>query len=298
MKKQIYLADRFAGTDEPVLINGESGSGISMLAESIHKASVRRDGPFVRVYAWVYEKEHFEKQFFGQEADWSGDVTEKPGLVEKASGGTLLLRKVGAISKPAQMKLLALLQTGRYRRHGVAQEREADFRLITASRSDLLPRVEAGDFVEDLLVHINTNHLAIPPLRERSCDIIPLAEHFLRLAKDKGAKPVRLSQELVDLLMEYRWPGNVSELKEMIEDGAITEQQEELGFHSLSPIARGRLDPEFERGEHLSKPWTLKEVEKEHIRKMLRLHEGDLAACAETLGISYEDLKSKVENGD
>jgi transcriptional regulator with PAS, ATPase and Fis domain len=213
------LAGRGAATHLPLLILGETGVGKDVLAAHIHKASPRKQGPFVRINCGALSESLLESELFGhQRGAFTGADQSKPGLLEVADGGSVFLDEIGELPLRTQVKLLHVLETSQVTRVGSTKVQRIDVRFIAATNRELARDVQAGRFRKDLYFRLNTLCLEIKPLRERPADILPLVRHFLRRACANNGVPVpELLPETIRHLEEYRWPGNVRELKNAID---------------------------------------------------------------------------------
>jgi two-component system nitrogen regulation response regulator NtrX len=213
------LIARVAGTDARVLITGESGTGKELVAAAIHDASPRSDKPFVRVNCAAIPRDLVESEMFGHERGaFTGATQSRTGRFELAHGGTLFMDEVGDLSAEAQAKLLRAIELGEIQRVGGARSIRVDVRIIAATNQDLARAVETGAFREDLYFRLNVVPIAMPPLRERREDIIPLVRHFTeRQRRATGHPPREWSSGALAVLREYHWPGNVRELANAVE---------------------------------------------------------------------------------
>lgn len=210
-ERAIALACQVARSDLPVLITGPNGSGKEKIAEIIQANSPAKNGPFIALNCGALPGELIEAELFGAEAGaYTGANKAREGKFEAADGGTLFLDEIGNLPLAGQMKLLRVLETGRYERLGSNRERHAKVRVISATNADLQTMIREGSFREDLYYRLNTVEIALPALAERPGDIGPLAEHFLA-----GEKP--LSTQARDALQRHAWPGNVRELRNVLQ---------------------------------------------------------------------------------
>ncbi len=216
-------AAQVAATETTVLITGESGTGKEVLARFIHGASPRAAGPFLAVNCAALPEPLLESELFGHERGaFTGATHARPGLIERAAGGVLLLDEVGELSPGAQAKLLRVLQEREFQRLGATRVQRADVRVIGATHRDLRTMVERGLFREDLFYRLHVFAIALPPLRERPDDVLPLAEALLEdIGRQLGRRQAGLSREAVPALLGYPWPGNVRELRNVLERAAI-----------------------------------------------------------------------------
>ena len=232
LKHIVRQIDLVARTEASVLILGETGTGKELVAHEIHHRSLRKDGSLVRVNCASVPRELFESEFFGHSRGaFTGAMKDRAGRFETAEGGTLFLDEVGEIPLDIQNKLLRVLQEKRYERVGEDRTRLADVRILAATNRDLKKEVAAGRFREDLFYRLNVFPIQVPPLRERMDDIPSLAKHFVELsAKDlKCAKP-RLTRAAIAQLQGYDWPGNIRELRNLIERAVILARGGALDF--------------------------------------------------------------------
>jgi len=223
LKQVVSQIDVVAPTEASVLILGETGTGKELVAHEIHRRSARKDGPLVRVNCASIPRELFESEFFGHvRGSFTGAVKDRAGRFETAEGGTIFLDEVGEIPLDIQNKLLRILQEKRYERVGDDRTRRADVRVMAATNRDLKKEAAAGRFREDLYYRLNVFPVQVPPLRERMDDIPSLAKHFVDLSTRelKCAKP-RLTRAAVTELQSYDWPGNIRELRNVIERAVI-----------------------------------------------------------------------------
>jgi transcriptional regulator with GAF, ATPase, and Fis domain len=225
--------DAVAPTPANVLILGESGVGKEMVARAIHDRSERADKPLVKVNCASIPKELFESEFFGHvKGAFTGAHRDRVGRLQLADGGTVFLDEVGEIPLDQQGKLLRALQEREFERVGDERTIKVDVRVVAATNRDLEAEVQAGRFREDLYYRLGVFPILVPPLRDRREDIGPLAEHFLaRTCADLGRDPMAWSKQQVNQLMRHRWPGNIRELRNVIERAVI-----------LSSGGRARLD--------------------------------------------------------
>jgi PAS domain S-box-containing protein len=226
LKKMLARLEAVAQTGASVLIHGESGVGKELVAHVIHAASGRRDGPLVKVNCAAVPHELFESEFFGHvKGAFTGAHRDRVGRFQLADGGTIFLDEVGEIPLSLQSKLLRVLQEGEYERVGDEQTHTVDVRLIAATNRDLDQAVADGRFREDLFYRLSVFPIEVPPLRERGDDVVQLALHFLeRTCQDFGHRPLTLSRQQAALLKQYDWPGNIRELKNVIERAVILSQ--------------------------------------------------------------------------
>jgi transcriptional regulator with GAF, ATPase, and Fis domain len=219
----VKQATQVAETDTTVLLTGESGTGKEVAARYIHRASARRTGPFVALNCAALPEQLLESELFGYERGaFTGAQNAKPGQIELAAGGTLFLDEVAEMSPSAQAKFLRVLQEREFQRLGGTRVLKANVRVIAATNRDLRKAMERGDFREDLYYRLRVFDIRIPPLRERTADILPLSEAFLdEIGKSFGRPPAGMTRDAQDALLRHRWPGNVRELRNALERAAI-----------------------------------------------------------------------------
>ncbi len=236
----LELVNKVAKTEATVLILGESGTGKELIARAIHEQSSRRHGSFVAINCGALPEGLLESELFGHiKGSFTGADRNKRGLFEEASEGSLFLDEISETTPALQVKLLRALQEGEIRRVGDNHPVKVSGRLIAASNKDLKELVSAGKFRDDLYYRLKVFPIEIPPLRERSEDILPLAEHFLRKAQKKIAGIAkRFSPEAAQALKNYSWPGNVRELEHTVERILILASEDEVGLNDIPPEIR------------------------------------------------------------
>lgn len=291
--RMLELAKRVAPRESSVLLLGESGTGKELLAQAIHDMSPRAAAPFVAVECSGLTETLFESEMFGYEkGSFTGAVGRKIGLVEAAHGGTLFLDEVGDIPLSLQVKLLRLLEAGTYRRIGGVEPLSADFRLIAATHRDLAEMVRDGSFRQDLYFRLNIFPIPLPPLRERREDIPALAERLL-MRIEPGRK-VKIGMEAMDCLMRQNFPGNVRELRNMLERALI--------LADGNTILPGHL-PAMDGTTGEKKPSTttpfdeivpLEILEQRYLAWAAANFHGDRKTLADRLGVSERTLYRKL----
>ncbi|WP_232830139.1 sigma-54-dependent transcriptional regulator [Lewinella sp. IMCC34191] len=289
----VKQARRVAGTQASVLITGESGTGKELIAEAIHGASHRSEGPFVAVNLGGVPEGLFESELFGHKAGAFTDArADRKGRFELAAGGTLFLDEIGDLAPAAQVKLLRVLQERQYERLGESQSRPTDVRIISATSRNLPSMVAAGTFREDLLYRINLIHLHLPPLRERPGDILPLANHFLDSARRRYDRPkLELSKEAQSWLRRQTFPGNIRQLQNLIERTAILSPEENISAEQLQRQSGG---PGV-ASNFAPSGITLEQMEIKMIRTALARNDGEITATARELGLTRAALYRRIE---
>ncbi|MEP6939359.1 MAG: sigma-54 dependent transcriptional regulator [Rudaea sp.] len=281
MERLIELACRVARADAPVLITGPNGAGKERIAEIVHYNSAVKDGPFVTVNCGALPSELIEAELFGAEAGaYTGANKAREGRFEAADGGTLVLDEIGNLPLSGQMKLLRILETGKFERLGSSKTREVKVRVLSSTNADLSAMIHAGTFREDLFYRLNVIELALVPLAERPDDILPLAEHFVAAAGD-----ATLSDGARVAMLAHGWPGNVRELKNSIQrasllcrDGLIQPADLGLVARSGGPIRAAAVEPD-----------------RAAIEASLARAKGVISQAAAELGLSRQALYRRME---
>lgn len=287
---------RVAPTNAPVLITGESGTGKELIAEAIHRQSKRANGPFVKVNLGGISSSLFESEMFGhKKGSFTDAKTDRIGRFELAKGGTIFLDEIGELSLASQVKLLRVLQDQTYEVLGDSHTRRTDVRVVCATNADLQSMVKEHTFREDLFYRINLINLRLPPLRERREDIPLLVEHFLREACLANNVPVvTASYEAIAYLQTLPFPGNIRELKNLVERALLmhdpkSEKLSAADFAAPShPAAVPSASPEGPAA-------TLDDLERTAIAACIQKHSGNLSLVAKELGISRGALYRKIE---
>jgi DNA-binding NtrC family response regulator len=306
--------------DATVLILGETGTGKSVLARRIHAIGSRAKGPFVDVNCAGLTREFAESELFGHERGaFTGAHASKAGLFDAADRGTLFLDEIGDVDLAVQPKIIKALEEKRFRRMGDVRERSADVRLIAATHHDLLRSIAEKTFRADLYYRISTVTLTVPPLRHRREDILPLAESMI--ARTRGPR-VAVSERAADKLLEHRWPGNIRELKNVIERALLIRKGAEIDADDIRfdtsrqssvrvlasppPAAPASSPPSEELGVAAppstrllsadASSATREELEREHIRVALEAEGGRVEAAARRLGIPRSTLYWKLKH--
>ena len=308
MQRVCGLIEAIAGTSSTVLITGESGTGKEVAARAIHRLSTRADRPFVAINCGALTETLLESELFGHvKGAFTGAMTAKRGLIEEADKGTIFLDELGEMSPLMQVKLLRVLQERRFRRVGGTEEIAADIRVIAATNRDLGKMVAEGTFREDLYYRVNVIPMALPPLRARIDDIPLLAQHFLaRSAADMGREVAGLSPEAIDVLVRYRWPGNIRELENAMERAVALERSTLVQVSSLpehilarvsgAPVGEYRPDDEASSvrafpAEGFQLEQHVRDLEREYIAEALRRADGVKMRAAELLGMSFRSFR-------
>ena len=288
MRKALETALKAAQSEATVLLLGETGTGKSVLAREIHRRSRRPDGAFVTVSCPSLSKELLESELFGHvKGAFTGAHQDTMGKVATADGGTLFLDEIGELPWAIQARLLRLLQERDYERVGENIPRHADVRIISATNRDLAKAVAEGAFREDLYYRLNVISLRMPPLRERAADIERLALVYLNFVASHTGKSVRtFAPAAVEALRNYSWPGNLRELRNVIERAVILSDHERIEVDDLSDIVRSPSEV------RLGGKFTLEQIEAEHIRRLVASHR-TLEEVADILQIDPATLYRK-----
>ncbi len=288
MEKAFEVAFKAAGTDATVLLLGESGTGKSVLARAIHQRSSRTGGAFVTVSCPSLTRELLQSELFGHvKGAFTGAIAETLGKVAAAEAGTLFLDEIGDLPLEIQAKLLRLLQEREYERVGETKPRYADVRVIAASNRDLAKTVKAGTFREDLYYRLNVISIVLPPLRDRLNDVEGLAMAHLRSVANQCDKQVdRISPEALDVIKRYNWPGNIRELRNIIERAVILSSGHQIEANDLADM----IEPDSET--RVGGKVTLEELETEHMKKVIA-NSRTLEEAAGVLGIDAATLYRK-----
>ena len=296
MQQIMTLIQQVAQNDATVLIEGESGTGKELMARYIHHSGLRGGGPFVAINCGALPENLLESELFGHvKGAFTGAIKDKKGLFEAADGGTLLLDEIGETSPSFQVKLLRVLEDGTFRRVGGTTELRADVRIIAASNKDLGRLVQKGDFRRDLYYRLKVIPLYLPPLRKRTADIKPLAEHFVsHYISHMGRRQMSLSAEAIDRLKAHTWPGNVRELENAIERALIFCQGEEIRAVDLPLEVCTPPIGEFDSSE-ITGDMSLETMEQAHLRRVLEYCQWNRSRAARELGIGYNTLWRKMK---
>lgn len=285
---------RVAGTDATVLITGETGTGKELVAEAIHRASGRANGPLVKVNCAALVETLLLSELFGHEKGaFTGASARRRGRFEVAEGGTLFLDEIGELSLAVQVKLLRVLEEDAVVRLGTNTPTPVDVRIVTATNKELEEEIRASRFRQDLFYRLNVVRLQLPPLRGRSDDVRLLAAHFARLHAERNGKPVPgLTGAATDALSAYPWPGNVRELENTIERAVVLDRDGVLDVDDLpSPIASSDAEA---RSVTIQLGTPLEEIERIVIQETLRMTKGDKRLAAQLLGIATRTIYRKI----
>ncbi len=298
MRNIARMVEQVAPSTATILITGESGTGKEVIADAIHAASPRRLKPLIKVSCAALPDTLLESELFGYEKGaFTGANTRKEGRFELADGGTLFLDEIGEVSPALQVKLLRVLQDGKFERLGATRTINADVRILAATNKDLHKEVEEKRFREDLFYRLNVINIRIPPLRDRKEDVQLLAMHFLKYYSDKNNKPIEsFTEEAMLALSSYDWPGNVRELENAIERAVVFTNGKQIPLSVLpqgvSAFAESRHSLTFKIGT------PLRELERKAIDITLHHTRGDKNMAARLLGIATRTIYRHLEKLD
>jgi DNA-binding NtrC family response regulator len=317
LRDAMHVARKAAGSDARVLLYGESGTGKELLAYQIHRWSRRAKRPFVRVNCAAIAESLFESEMFGhRKGAFTGATEDRAGQFAAADGGTLALDEVGTLAPDSQAKLLRVLESGEYTPVGDSRVRRADVRVIAITNEELRERVKAGSFREDLFFRLNVVPVALPPLRERKEDLPELADYLLlQIARRDGGPRRRCDARALEILKNHDWPGNIRELRNVLEQAAIFAETPvipastlaaileggmlgaapppEPGEPGAEPAAAGSTGPAIagvELGDDLTLRTKTEEFQRVVIREALSRSHGRRSECARLLGIDARNL--------
>lgn len=293
MRQVAEESDRISGSQCPVLISGETGSGKGVLARWLHDHSPRAEDPFVDLNCAGFGRELLESELFGYEAGaFTGALQRKIGLLEVAQRGTVFLDEIGDMDLQIQPKLLKVLEEKQFRRLGDVQERQLDVRLISASHADLSDLIREKKFRNDLYFRLSTVVIRMPALRERAEDIPLLAQHFFEhMAVDMGRIHLHLSERTIETLRCYSWPGNIRELKNVMERAVLlasgdTIQPKDLRLDYVASVSDNSVD---------QTRLTFREAQRLHLERALTTENWNVSRAATRLGMTRSSLYNKIK---
>lgn len=293
MTTVLSLVRKVINVPSSILIYGESGTGKELIARAIHFNSIRKDKPFIAVNCSAIPEGLLESELFGYvKGAFTGAHADKMGLFEAAKGGTIFLDEVETMSKNLQVKLLRVLQDGTFFKVGTPHPLTVDVRIIAATNQDLEDAVRSKQFREDLYYRLKVIRIELPSLRERVEDIPLLVRYFMNKSSKKMDKNIRrISDDAMDILINYAWPGNIRELENTIERAVVISETDEIHKEDL-PVEIATLYSDSKRD------WTLKNIgkriEREHIQKVLNLVGGNKMEAAKLLGLDTTTLWRKL----
>ena len=309
--QQIQAAiEHVSTTDSTVLVTGESGTGKELVARAVHYASMRSDGPLVRINSGALTPSLLESELFGHvKGSFTGAIEDRQGLFALADGGTLFLDEIGELANETQVKLLRVLENGEYLPVGGREVLTCNVRLVAATNRDLMTMVKAGDFREDLYYRLAVIPLHLPPLRDRVEDIPLLAGHLLARHAVKMRRGITgFTQDALDAMLAHPWPGNIRELDNRIQRGAAMTASGDIGydvlFSDLTTRPLGGVKTEIKPGDELRARIGLRECidlereladyERSLMEAALTVTDDNLTEAAKLLGISFRQIRYKV----
>lgn len=282
MRALFASLNRIAGANVTVLIEGETGTGKDLVAETLHNASPRASGPFVPVDCGALPPTMIESELFGhKKGAFTGAASDRPGLIEAADGGTLFLDEMGELPKEIQPKLLRVLEKRETRRVGENTTRRVDVRVIAATNRKLLAEVQAGNFREDLFYRLAVARVTVPALRERRDDILPLAAHFIREAGGRGLEDLPPNAD--SMLLNHTWPGNVRELRNVVQR-LLVDPGARVTEHTPTPSAGDPFGLDLKK----ARKGVLLTFERDYIKEVLRRCGGNVVKAATHAGVSRQ----------
>ena len=296
MREAVRLAERVAATDANVLVTGESGAGKDALAFHIHSSSDRASQSFVKIDCATLPSDLLEAELFGYERGAFTSAHEaKPGRLEAAHKGTLVLDEIAYLSVDSQAKLLRVIENREFERLGGRRTIRVDARLIALTNVNLADAVKRRDFREDLFYRLNVVHIVIPSLRERSADLPRLTQSFLKTYAAKHGREISgIASGALSLLKEYEFPGNVRELANTIERAVIISSGKRIEISDLPESVRAAVHVQRKRRQ----PLSLAELETEYVAEMLAATNGNKTEAARILGISRKNLYERLARLD
>jgi Nif-specific regulatory protein len=296
MMNDLYgLIEKVAPINTTVMIRGESGVGKELIAEAIHRASARKNGPFIKVNCSALPETLIESELFGHEkGSFTGANTQHAGRFEMADGGTIFLDEIGDVPQSIQVKLLRVLQQRQFERVGGTKTLDINVRVITATNRNLEEMIKENTFREDFYYRINVFPIYVPALRERRADIPILVDHFIdKLNRINGTAVKRITSGALDLLMMYHWPGNIRELENVIERAMVLSSDNVIRSYTLPPTLQTAASSGTSSKGTLNN--VLEKVEKQMILDTLIATRGNSAKAAQTLGITERIMGLRIQ---
>ncbi|MEP7258181.1 MAG: sigma-54 dependent transcriptional regulator [Flavitalea sp.] len=292
----IDLAVKVAASDTSVLLTGETGTGKEVFAQAIHQSSARNNKSFVAINCAAISKDLMESELFGHKAGaFTGAIKSSKGIFEEANNGTVFLDEIGEMPYDLQAKLLRVLETGELIKVGENKPVKVNIRLISATNRDLQKEIESGNFRQDLFYRIAVFQITLPSLKDRASDIEELANHFVADLSVKANKKIsRISKEYAEALNQHNWPGNIRELKNVIERSVILEDSDSLSLKTL-PLEIQSAASSIPSSSKVLSAFDLASAEKIHIQKVLNYSKGNKTETAKLLNIALTTLYRKIE---
>lgn len=296
MRKIYDLIERISDTSSNVLITGESGTGKELVAKAIHYNGIRKEGPFIAVNCAAIPETLLESELFGYKKGAFTDAkTDKRGLIFEANEGTLFLDEITEMPLTLQAKLLRMIEEKEVRPLGDTNSYSIDARVISTSNRDIKSRIEQGQFREDLYYRLKVIEIELPPLRERREDIPLLVQHFIRkFSQDLKKNISGISEEALKIFLNYTWPGNVRELENVIQRAITLSQHEIIHLEDLPPSMLQERDKNILE-KAVQEKYTIDQLEKEYIKRILVEVGGNKSKAAEILGLDRKTLYRKLQ---
>jgi Nif-specific regulatory protein len=298
MRSVYYNIDQVASSATTVLIRGESGTGKELVAKALHEKSDRAKRNFIKFNCAALPDSIIESELFGHEKGaFTGALAMRKGRFELADGGTIFLDEIGDVSPAVQVKLLRALQEREFERVGSQETKHVDVRVLAATSRDLEGMIADGSFREDLYYRLNVFPIYMPPLRERKCDILLLADHFIeKNSKIQGVKPARISSAAIDALVSYHWPGNVRELENCMERAVLLSKGKSIKANHLPPTLQRKSPSESRETATLAD--SVDALERELITDALKETQSNMAEAARRLGLTERKMGLRVKKYD
>jgi transcriptional regulator with PAS, ATPase and Fis domain len=279
-------------SESSTLICGETGTGKELIAKTLHYSSIRRDRPFIAVNCAAIPRELMESELFGYEKGaFTGALSRRIGRFEEAAGGTIFLDEIGELELSLQAKLLRVLEEREVERLGSNKKIKVDFRLLTSTNRDLKKEVRNGQFREDLYYRINVVQINVPPLRERKDDIPLLVAEFLKEFCSRENKVADLSDEALKVCLNYDWPGNIRQLRNVVERAVVLTKKNSISIRDLPE----EFSHYRKQQSRTAKIRSLKDFEMQHITNVLKECQGNKSKTAKILGISRKALYKRFK---
>ncbi len=301
MRKIFRIVEKVANSDTTIMLNGETGTGKGLIARAIHKASGRKDQPFIQINCGATPEGLLESEFFGyRRGAFTGATADKAGKFEIAKGGTIFLDEIGDMSADLQVKVLRVLEEGEFERVGGNETIKTDARIIAATHRDLEEEVQKGNFREDLFYRLYVIPIMLPTLKERKSDIPYLVSYFIeQFALKKNSAPAKFSDDAIKILVSYSWPGNVRELKNLIERLVVLHEGEQILPEDLPEKIRVESSRDAQRkdlsGQGISFNTAVSEFEKALIISALDKTNWVKNKAAQLLKIKRTTLVEKIK---
>jgi DNA-binding NtrC family response regulator len=297
MQRVLEITAQVGDLPANILIEGESGTGKELIARAIHSSSSRATGPFVAVNCAAIPETLLESELFGYVRGAFTDARrDRPGLFQEAGGGTLFLDEISEIPLTLQAKLLRVLEDKEVRPLGANQSVKVDARVLSASNRNLDEQVKSGKFRQDLYYRLNVIRIELPPLRQRSEDIPLLVNHFLnKFAESANHRIDGVAADAMAVLKAYEWPGNIRELEHTLERAVLLGKGSVIGIEDLPPHMAQRAEREVVLAQAIAKQFTLGDLEREYIGKVLESTQGNKTEAAKILAVDRTTLYRKLE---